>query len=159
MFGKYDAEDMLKSVDAVKRKTNSVREAASTYKVLKSFLHDRISGRIDVKAATGRKPQLPQDLESTIAEKVKEAAEKGFGISPTILMIRTVTSHTSNSCESVSVLMACNATGKFHAADDRGSGKNCAVSWCMGCKWHTEGHHLDLPGESVDGRHLRTSLV
>ena len=55
----------------------------------KSSLHDHISGRIDAKAAIGRKPQLPQDLESTIAEKVKKAVEKEFGISPRNLMIHT----------------------------------------------------------------------
>ena len=76
-------------MNAVKDKSTSVGAAAASYKVPKSSLLDRVSGRVQVQASIGRKPELPQELEATIARTVKEAADKGFGISPANLRRRT----------------------------------------------------------------------
>ena len=47
-FRNYDPDDMVKAVKAVKDKSLSVRAAAASYKVPKSSLFDRVSGRVQV---------------------------------------------------------------------------------------------------------------
>ena len=81
VFGKCDAENMLKAVDAVKRNILSVKETSSAIILRELFPHDQIRRRIDNKTAIGQKLELPSDLESSIAGQVKEAAEKQFVIS------------------------------------------------------------------------------
>ena len=73
--------DMDKAIHEVNVWNMSIRLAAATYHVPKSSLHDRISGRVEIGALPGKQPVFPCHVERLLADKVKEAAEMGFGIS------------------------------------------------------------------------------
>ena len=64
----------------------SVRKAADKYKIAKSTLGDRLSGKIADDAAPGKPPIIPKEAESKIAESLFKAADQGFGMSRLAVM-------------------------------------------------------------------------
>ena len=68
-------------MDAVKAGLMSRRKPASHFSVTKSTLHDRVSGKIKPGVIYGKDTVLPQAVEIAIAQKIKTAADRGFGIS------------------------------------------------------------------------------
>ena len=71
---------MEEAVSEVNRGNLSIRKAASIYNVPRSSLHDRISGRVATDALPGKQTVFPANVERLLADRVKEAAEMGFGI-------------------------------------------------------------------------------
>ena len=71
---------MSNAIAAVKDRTMSIRQASNQFGIPKSTLGDRISGRLEEGATPGKKPVLPVEVESAIANKIKEAGKMRFGI-------------------------------------------------------------------------------
>ncbi|XP_062596590.1 uncharacterized protein LOC134258049 [Saccostrea cucullata] len=88
-YAKHDYEKMKMAYDAVKSGKLSLKKAAEKFGVKKSTLYDRVSGKIDVYASSGRKPALNPEIEKRIVDNVTQTAEKGFGISRQQLLSRT----------------------------------------------------------------------
>ncbi|XP_069112283.1 tigger transposable element-derived protein 6-like [Argopecten irradians] len=86
---KYDRNDLVNAVNAVKNGSMSVRRAAAEFNVPKSTLGDKVSGRSDVESKMGRPPALPESVEGNIVENVLEASKRGMGISRRQLFART----------------------------------------------------------------------
>ena len=74
----YDSECIRKAVEAVQAKTHSIRHAAEVFWVPKSTIADRVSGRIEMDARTGRSPALPRAVEERIVKVATVAAQKGW---------------------------------------------------------------------------------
>lgn len=68
---KYGQADLERAVRAVNLGA-SVREAAATYKVPRSTIGDRISGKHDVLVRHGRPPAVPREVEDVIVATVKK---------------------------------------------------------------------------------------
>ena len=85
----YTQDDLERAVRLVKEEGVSVRKAANHYKIPRSTLNDRVSGRIEMGAKPGRKQALPIKIEEQIVEKTLQSAEAGFGISKQQLCVRT----------------------------------------------------------------------
>lgn len=76
----YNHDDLDKAVNQVNLGHMSIRKAAATFGVPKSSVHDRISGRVDISARPGKQTVFPPEIERLLADRMKEAAEMGFGI-------------------------------------------------------------------------------
>ena len=76
----YEGQNLSNAIAAVKGGTMSIRQASNHFGIPKSTLGDRISGRVEEGATPGKKPVLPVEVESAIADKIKEAGKMGFGI-------------------------------------------------------------------------------
>ncbi|KAJ8306327.1 hypothetical protein KUTeg_016872 [Tegillarca granosa] len=76
----YDPKALENAVAAVKAKVMSIRKAAKHYDVPRSTIGDRISGRVKEGTSPGKKPVYPIEVENQVAEKIKQAARMGFGI-------------------------------------------------------------------------------
>ena len=85
----YTQDDLERAVRLVKEEGVSVRKAANHYKIPRSTLSDRISGRIEMGDKPGRKQALPIKIEEQIVEKTLQSAEAGFGISKRQWCVRT----------------------------------------------------------------------
>ena len=80
VYAQYSKDTLAKAVDAVKNGM-SYRKASEVYNIPKTTIRDRITGRISEDATLGRKPTFPIEVEAHLADNVKQAAAKGFGIS------------------------------------------------------------------------------
>nr|XP_022314252.1 uncharacterized protein LOC111118860 [Crassostrea virginica] len=85
----YDHESLVKAVDEVKNGSLSIRAAAKRFKVPKSTIADKISGRSDLDTNIGRQPALPKFVEDKVVGNVIEASKRGMGISRRQLFART----------------------------------------------------------------------
>ena len=79
IYKKHDVETIQKAVKSVKSNQMSTRKATKQYGIAKSTLADYVSGRSTEGVAAGRPPIIPRDVENKMAEKIIEAADKGFG--------------------------------------------------------------------------------
>jgi hypothetical protein len=84
----YDQSNLAKALQATQNGM-SVRKAADLYKIPKSTLADRVSGRYTLDVVHGRPTAIPLDIETKIVECVKVAAERGIGLSRKQLLLRT----------------------------------------------------------------------
>jgi lysine/ornithine N-monooxygenase len=69
----------------------SVRKAAEHFKVPKSTVGDRVTGKREIVVGRGRKPALPLELENSIVQSVKRTSQLGVGVSRKQLLTRTGT--------------------------------------------------------------------
>ena len=76
----YDRDNLEKALATMKAGNMSVRTAAKHFKVPKSTLSDRMTGRVEEDATPGHKTVFPVEVEEAIVGKVKEAGRMGFGI-------------------------------------------------------------------------------
>lgn len=91
IYGQYDQDNLKKALDAVRNGQMSVRKAASSFKVPKSTIGDRISGRKPDPLQLGSKPVIPAEIEKSIADRAMDLAAQGFGIGRRQLIARTAT--------------------------------------------------------------------
>lgn len=85
----YEHESIIKATEAVRNGSMSIRAAAATFGVPKSTVADKISGRSDLETNIGRRPALPQSVETKVVNSVLEASKRGMGISCRQLFART----------------------------------------------------------------------
>lgn len=69
----YDLSSLDNAVKCVKAGEMSVRKAAEHFKVPKSTVGDRVTGKREIVVGRGRKPALPLELENSIVQSVKRA--------------------------------------------------------------------------------------
>ena len=79
----YDLSSLDNAVKCVK--------AAEHFKVPKSTVGDRVTGKREIVVGRGRKPALPLELENSIVQSVKRASQLGVGVSRRQLLTRTGT--------------------------------------------------------------------
>ncbi|KAJ8300593.1 LOW QUALITY PROTEIN: hypothetical protein KUTeg_022112 [Tegillarca granosa] len=110
----YDPKALENAVAAVKVNVMSIRKAAKHYDVPRSTIGDRISGRVKEGTSPGKKPVYPIEVENQVAEKIKQAARMGFGITRAQLILaevgqRNVPGRVGNCRDGVTVLACINA--------------------------------------------------
>jgi len=76
---KWSNESMVKAIDAVKSGLCSVKWAAEDYKVPRTTLQDRISGRVIHGMKPGPSPYLNKEEKSKLAQFVVKISEIGYG--------------------------------------------------------------------------------
>ena len=57
-----------------------VRKDEKTFQILKSTLENKISGKFDTNSKLGRKPALPEEVETKMVETLEEASRQGIGV-------------------------------------------------------------------------------
>lgn len=67
-YAKHDYEKMKMAYDAVKSGNLSLKKAAEKFGVKISTLHDRVTGKVDIYASSGRKPALSPEIEKKNSE-------------------------------------------------------------------------------------------
>ena len=87
----YDLSSLDNAVKCVKAGEMSVRKPAEHFKVPKSTVGDRVTGKREIVVGRGRKPALPLELENSIVQSVKRASQLGVGVSRRQLLTRTGT--------------------------------------------------------------------
>ncbi|XP_022342950.2 uncharacterized protein LOC111136409 [Crassostrea virginica] len=85
----YSKETLQRAIEAIQNENMSFRKAEKTFHVPKSTLENHVSGKYDLNSRMGRKPALPEAVESKIVETLKHAAKQGIGVSRTQLLRRT----------------------------------------------------------------------
>ena len=85
---RYSKVSLQQAVDMVKSGTMSVRDASSHFHVPKSTLQDHASGKVQPGAKYGNETVIPIDIEQEMANKVRNAADQGFGISRLQMMFK-----------------------------------------------------------------------
>ena len=83
----YMKEDLQQAVE-VRADRMSLRAASKKYGVPRSTISDRVTGRVNEEATSGRPPVLPRELETALVERAVKASERGFGISRQQLMVK-----------------------------------------------------------------------
>lgn len=87
-YSSHAENDILNAVKAVKDGNMSVRKAAERYKIPKSTLYDKISGKTAIGARMGRKPVIPDEIEKNMVETAMRSSDRGFGLSRRQILIR-----------------------------------------------------------------------
>ncbi|XP_033730751.1 uncharacterized protein LOC117320202 [Pecten maximus] len=87
IYMQYTTEALDSAVSAVRSGHLSLRKASKKYAVPKTTLIDHVSGRIESGARPGRKPYLTPKVEEALVSKVISAADKGFGMSKSQLIL------------------------------------------------------------------------
>ena len=77
-YGGYSAVSMEKAYEAVTAGKMSVQKAAEEYGIPKSTLHDRVSGKVALKARSGRKKLLNDAEEASLIEFLVGCASIGY---------------------------------------------------------------------------------
>ncbi|KAL5010141.1 hypothetical protein ScPMuIL_012446 [Solemya velum] len=85
---KYDMESLQKAVVSVRNGEMSLRAASRYYGVPVMTIQDRVKGRVDDGASAGRPSVLPLEVENRLVEKLKIAAQQGFGLTRRMLQVR-----------------------------------------------------------------------
>ncbi|XP_069110174.1 tigger transposable element-derived protein 6-like [Argopecten irradians] len=106
IYMRYTAEALESAVSAVRNGHLSLRKASKKYAVPKTTLIDHVSGRIECGARPGRKPYLAPKIEEALVSKVISAADKGFGISKSQLILKT-----ARLCQSAQIPLQKNVPG------------------------------------------------
>ena len=74
----WNPESLFKAYEAVTKQGCSVRRAAEEYRVPRSTLHDRVSGRIQHGATSGPPRYLSDEEEKELAEFLRNCAKVGY---------------------------------------------------------------------------------
>ena len=77
-YGGYSPVSMEKAYEAVAAGKMSVRKAADEYGVPRSTLHDRVTGRVALKARSGVKRHLSDEEEASLVEYLIGCASVGY---------------------------------------------------------------------------------
>ena len=78
--GKWNEEDMIAAIEAVKVEKITVYEASKRFKIPRETLRSRVIGKVILKARTGRPTTLTENEEAEIVETCQIFAEWGFGL-------------------------------------------------------------------------------
>ena len=68
-----------------------MREAAAKYRVPRSKLRDRVSGRIEVNASPSRVPVIPKEVEDSTVPNAISCDDQGFGLSKSTMIAHAAT--------------------------------------------------------------------
>ena len=75
----WDDESMKRAMKAVKGGLMGVNQAARNFKVPRTTLRDRLSGRVEHGAKSGPEPYLTKEEEQELADFLKQASRVGYG--------------------------------------------------------------------------------
>ncbi|XP_069105756.1 uncharacterized protein [Argopecten irradians] len=85
---KYTTEKLLLAVEAVRQKKLSLRKTSTKYGVPVMIIQDRVKGKTDDVCLQGRPTVIPREIEQGLANKLKDATAKGFGLTRRLLAVR-----------------------------------------------------------------------
>lgn len=74
----WNAESMVQAIEAVQKNVYTIREASEVYKVPKSTLHDRISGKVVHGACSGPERYLSDTEENSLVKFLHKCCSIGF---------------------------------------------------------------------------------
>ena len=75
----WDDESMKRPMEAVKGGLMRVNQAARNFKVPRTTLRDRLSGRVEHGAKSGPEPYLTKEEEQELVDFLKQASRVGYG--------------------------------------------------------------------------------
>lgn len=74
----YTQQDLLAATTAVRQGALSLRKASKRYCVPVMTIQDRVKGLVDDCARAGRPTVIPEEIESHLVKKLKNASEQVF---------------------------------------------------------------------------------
>lgn len=77
---KYSKERLSDAVKSVKDGVYSYRKASEVFGIPKTTIIEYATGRGDETKKSKRRPAIPIEIEDTVAKKVVDTTDKGFGI-------------------------------------------------------------------------------
>ena len=77
-YKSWNAENMMRAIEAVQKNECTIREASEIYRVPKSTLHDRISGKVIHGSCSGPEHYLTDTEESSLVKFLHKCCSIGF---------------------------------------------------------------------------------
>ena len=88
IYTKYSKLQLDMAVSMVRSGKLTLRAASKHYKVPRSTISDRITGKISPGSVPGRAPAVPVHIERLVTEKLVTISDRGFGISRQNLLLK-----------------------------------------------------------------------
>ena len=77
-YKSWNAENMMRAIEAVQKNQCTIREASEIYRVPKSTLHDRISGKVIHGTCSGPERYLTDTEENSLVNFLRKCCSIGF---------------------------------------------------------------------------------
>ena len=88
IYCKYSKLQLDMAVSMVRSGKLNLRAASKHYKVPRSTISDRITGKISPGSVPGTAPAVPVHIERLVTEKLMTISDRGFGISRQNLLLK-----------------------------------------------------------------------